>query len=960
MRANSGGYGGGILGAASTLALAVAWLVLPAPALAQESDAPAAPAATVPADPAATAAPSADAAPSSGEIVVTGSRIARTGFAAPTPVTTVGRDRLNDLAASNIGEVLNQLPSFRASSSPSATQTNPGNTVGSRVLELRGLGAPRTLVLVNGRRFVPTTSQGTVDANYIPAILVQRAEVVTGGASAAYGSDAVAGVVNFILDSELQGFRGEAQAGISERGDDATKFLSMAAGTAFAGGRGHVVVGGEYEDNNGLSECYTARPICAEEWSLLGNTPPGRLGLPALNIFNDIHTASMAPGGLITSAGPLRNIQFAPDGTPVPFTPGLLPGLFQQGGSGHGRNAFLSGLLLKVPVERFSTYGRAGYDFSDAIGGAIEVSYGEVSAFSVGAQLRDTGSIIGPIRRDNPYLPASITAIMDANRITQFTMGRSGLDIGNVQGPSKSTAFRTVVSLKGNIAGSWKWDAYYQYGRSTYSQDANNNIIRSNILLAVDAVRAPSGAIVCRSTLTNPSNGCQPLNLIGENRFTPQALDYITGTSSLDLTVQQHVASANVQGDLVDLWAGPISIAAGYEYRRDSVSGSVDPISSVGGFYVSNFAASNGKIEVNEGYIETVIPLLKDSAVGDLEFNGAARRTHYSTSGSVTTWKVGGVFEPVDQIRLRGTVSRDIRAPNVNELFGSVTRSFSSFTDPANGQQSLIEIVSGANDVLRPEIADTYTVGLVLRPDFVLPALNLSFDYYDIKVDGAIGQVGSQTIANRCLAGATEFCPLITRNSAGQVTLINDRLQNVNGLATRGLDIEATYRTRIGGDNSLDLRLLATKVFKLSTTDSAGSTDRAGQTGFRASTTPGVPDWIVDGIANLRVGPATITGHGRYIPKGKFNADFVGPEDEGYAVTLANSINTNRVAGRFYADMTLTWAVDAGLSKMEFFGAVRNMFDKDPPIAPSAVGITNQVLFDQIGRSYRIGVRVRR
>ena len=898
------------------------------------------------------------AAPDTQEIVVTGSRIARSGFTAPTPVTTVGRDRLNELGASNVGEVLSQLPSFRASSSPSATQTTPGNTVGSRVLELRGMGAPRTLVLVNGRRFVPTTSQGTVDANYIPAILVKRAEVVTGGASAAYGSDAVAGVVNFILDTELQGIRGEAQMGISERGDDATKFFSAAGGTSFGGGRGHVVIGGEYEDNDGLKGCYESRPICAQEWSLLGNSPPGRQGRPALSILDNIHTASMTPGGLITTRGPLYHTQFAADGTPVPFVSGLFPGLFQQGGSGEGQNAFLSGLLLKVPVERWSSYAHGSYEITDAIKGAVELSYGEVSAYSVTAQLRDTGSVIGPIHRENPYLPASITSIMDANNITEFTMGRSGLDIGNAQGPSKSTAFRVVGSLEGKITGTWKWDAYYQYGRSTYSQKANNNIIRANIARAVDAVRAPNGDIVCRSTLTNPMDGCKPLNLIGENQFTPEALAYITGTSSLALTMQQHVAAANIQGDLVDLWAGPITIAAGYEYRRDSVSGSADPISGAGGFYVSNFAASNGKIVVNEGYLETVIPLLRDSAVGNLEFNGAVRRTHYSTSGSVTTWKAGGVYDPVEQVRIRGTVSRDIRAPNVNELFGSVTRSFSSFTNPADATQSLIGIVSGANDALRPEIAKTYTMGLVLKPDFVLPNWNLSFDYYDIKVDGAIGQVGAQTIANRCFAGATEFCSLITRDGAGQVTSINDRLQNVNSLRTRGLDIETTYRTNIGANSSLDLRLLATKVFELRTVDSAGSTDRAGQTGFRASTTPGVPDWIVDGIASFRTGPFTLTGHGRYIPKGKFNADFIGPEDPGYNVTLTNSINTNRVAGRFYADTTLTYAVDAGARKMEFFLSVKNLFDKDPPIAPSAVGITNQVLFDQIGRSYRIGVRI--
>ena len=903
-------------------------------------------------------------APADQEIVVTGSRIARSGFAAPTPVTTIGRERLNEVAASNIGDVLAQLPSFRASSGPGTTQTTPGNTLGARILELRGIGPARTLVLVNGRRFVPTTAQGTVDANYIPAILVERAEVVTGGASAAYGSDAVAGVVNFILDTKLQGIRGEAQAGISERGDDQTIFASLAAGTSFGGDRGHIVIGGEYEDNKGIGECYTARSICAQEWSLLGNTPAGKGGLPALNILSDIHTGSMTPGGLITSAGPLKNIQFGPDGTPMPFVPGALQGLFQQGGSGHGQNAFISGLLLKIPVERFSAYGQANYELTDSIKASVEASYGEVSAYTVTAQLRDTGTLIGPIKVDNPYLPQSIVNTMISNNMTQFTMGRSGLDIGNAQGPSKSTAFRIVGALEGQISSSWKWDAYYQYGHSTYSQRMGNNLIRANLTRAVDAVRAPGGAIVCRSTLTAPTNGCVPLNLIGENQFSAAAKAYVTGTSTLDLDITQQVAALNVQGDVVDLWAGPLSVAIGAEYRRDEVKGEVDALSQTGAFYVSNFAASNGKVNVKEAYVEATLPLLRDSAFArNLELNGAARRTDYSTSGAVTTWKAGLVYEPIPEIRFRATRSRDIRAPNVNELFGSVTRSFSSFTDPdpKGGGQSLIEIVSGANTELKAEKADTFTAGVVLRPDFgFLRGFNLSLDYYDIKVDQAIGQVGAQTIANRCLGGATEYCPLITRNSAGAVTLINDRLQNLNGLKTRGLDIEAAYRTSLADDLSLDVRMLATKVFHLITLDSAGETDRAGQTGFRASTTPGVPDWIVDGLMTVKYQNFTVSGHGRYIPKGKFNVDYVGPEDDGYSPTLANSINTNRVAGRFYADLTMSMKVDTGATDMEFFMSVKNLFDKDPPIAPSAVGITNQVLFDQVGRAYRVGVRFRR
>jgi outer membrane receptor protein involved in Fe transport len=379
----------------------------------------------------------------------------------------------------------------------------------------------------------------------------------------------------------------------------------------------------------------------------------------------------------------------------------------------------------------------------------------------------------------------------------------------------------------------------------------------------------------------------------------------------------------------------------------------------VGGFYVSNFAASNGEVEVNEGYIEAILPVLADSSVGDLELNGAVRRTDYSTSGAVTTWKVGAVYEPFEELRLRATRSRDIRAPNVTELFGSVTRSFSSFTDPVNSTQSLIEIVSGANADLSAETADTWTVGAVLQPGGFLQGASLTVDYYDIAVDGAIGQVGAQTIANRCAAGAAEFCPLITRNAAGQVTLINDVLQNVNSLSTRGLDIEASYRTEIAAETGLDLRLLATRVFELTTTDSAGSTDRAGQTGFRASTTPGVPDWIVDGIVTLDNGPFSISTHGRYIPEGSFNVDFVGPQDEGFDITLPNSINDNRVESRFYTDVTLTWTVDSDAAEAEFFLAATNLFDVDPPSAPSALGMTNQVLFDQIGRRYRVGVRFR-
>ena len=383
-------------------------------------------------------------------IIVTGSRIARTGFAMPTPVTVVGQERLDALAITNIAEGLNQLPSFRATAGP-ANQQTLGGAIGARTLDLRGLGAPRTLVLVDGRRFAPSTSEGTVDVNLIPSALIERAEVVTGGASAVYGSDAVAGVVNFILNRRMEGFTAEAQAGISERGDDANQYLSFAAGQEL-GGQFHVVAAVEYENSEGLAGCYQAREWCAQEVSIVGNSPAGRFGLPASIITTDVHTSTLFPGGVINrsldeagrpifpslAADPLRGIKFLSDGTPAPFQYGELAGpLFMIGGDGHGKNPFLSSLLLKVPVERYSGYLASTLELGENLSAFADISYGRVMGTTFSSTFRDfNGSIIGQIQRDNPFIPVPVAAIVEANNIAQFTLGRAGFDFGRPRGDS--------------------------------------------------------------------------------------------------------------------------------------------------------------------------------------------------------------------------------------------------------------------------------------------------------------------------------------------------------------------------------------------------------------------------------------------------------------------------------------------------------------------------------------------
>lgn len=894
-------------------------------------------------------------------IIVTGSRIARTGFTAPTPVTQIGSDRLENLGVSNVGEALEDLPSFRAASSPQTAGVTIG-AGGARTVDLRGLGAPRSLVLVNGRRFVPSTAEGTVDTNLIPSLLIDRVELVTGGASAAYGSDAVAGVVNFILDNDFEGVRGNVQLGISERGEDQDYFASLAVGTSFADDRGHLLIGGEYHDNEGLGGCYEYF-LCAQEWQVLSNSTPGVNGYPAFYLTDDVHTALLTQGGRIIGAPPLGTIQFDAEGNPVPFELGILPGLFMGGGSGDYQNPFRSAGLVKVPVERYSLYGRAEYEF-DALTVFAEGSFGSVDVFTEGAQPRDFGANFLRISQDNPYIPAEIRPLLTPG--APLVIGRAGDDFGPALGYTTTETLRATGGVEGEFAGgAWTWDAYYQYGQTDYSQIVRNNRITANWLRAIDAVVDPaSGDIVCRATLSPDPDvraaaaGCEPINIFGQYQWSQAGKDYAFGTGRQETQLRQHVVAANVQGSLFETWAGPVSLAAGLEYRSDKISGTTDPISAANGFYVANGQSFDAPaVEVREGYLETVVPLA-DGTPGAylLELNGAVRLTDYSTSGSVTTWKAGAVYEPVEGVRLRGTLSRDIRAPNVNELFSPVTTGFASILDRATGINSLTQIFSGGNPDLDPEKADTWTVGVVLQPAF-LPGLRFSADYYDIEIQDAIGVIGAQTIANRCYEGAQEYCALLTRGADGSIVAARDQYQNINQIITRGIDFELDYTTYVG-EGSLSLRALATYVDDLITIDSVGSTDRAGMTGIPVSQSPGIPDWVLDATINYEQDWFGMTLQAHYIAEGKYDVTLIGPDDPGYDISLPNSINDNTVSDFLTFTLSTRFTVaDVMGGEVQFYTVIDNLFDADPPLAPGSTGYTNGVLFDQVGRRYRAGFR---
>ncbi|CAN5757126.1 TonB-dependent receptor [soil metagenome] len=920
----------------------------------------------------------ADAAPE-GDIVVTGTRLGA-NFTAPTPVTAIGSERLDALSITNVGEALAQLPSFRSTSGPGQQANLVGGGVGARLLDLRGLEPQRTLVLVDGRRFVPSTAQGAVDVNLIPSSIVRRTDIVTGGASAAYGSDAVAGVVNFVLDRKKTGLHAELVGGVSQRGDDGNLFVGLSGGTQIANGV-HLVVAGEYEKLEGLGDCYS-RSWCANQTLILGNTAPGAGGLPANLIIAGVNTSTMTPGGLInrsynaagavigtTATDPLRGTQFLANGTPAPFQYGTLVGpLFMLGGEGAGRNAFIAPFKLKVPVDRISTYAALTADISDRVTLNADFSYGRVRGTVVSNVMRDyNATLMGRIKRDNPFIPASVAAQMDANGVASFILGRAGFDLGPAYAETETTTYRGVLGLEAKLSDNWTLEGFYQYGKTTFHQRTYNAINLANLPRAVDAVRS-GGQIVCRvnadASTTNDDPNCVPFNPFGEGNYDPRAAAYITGNGFQKTDNTQHVAALDLRGSVFELPAGPVTVAVGAEYRRDEIVGTTDPVSMVNGFWTLNGSALAGHVDVKEAYGEIAVPIFKDSAVGHLlDLNGAIRRTDYSTSGAVTTWKVGAVYEPIQGIRFRGTRSRDIRAPNLSELVGARTRRTIGLSDPANnGLQTNPTVITGSNPNLSVETADSWTVGAVLAPrGGFLGRFRASVDYYNIKVLNAISTLGAQTLVNRCYQGVTEFCAQITRDPANGNTIlqVEDVYLNANQLRTSGYDIELQYRQPLGSLGSLNAQFLANITDELTTVDSVGPVNRAGQTGWRTGTIAGMPDYVIDGLLTWSIGNYQLTGHGKYIPSGLYWTNFVGPDQDGYAVTLPTSVDNNRVPSRFYLDLTarVTIPVTDGRG-FELFGTVNNVLDRDPPSIPGPSGGTNQILFDPVGRAFKVGVRV--
>ncbi|WP_017672288.1 TonB-dependent receptor [Blastomonas sp. AAP53] len=906
-------------------------------------------------------------------ITVTGSRIARDGYDAPTPVNVVTEAELDAEPQANIGDYVSTLPAVQGSQSSSTNSGSLSNgQAGIATINLRNLGANRTLILIDGQRSVASATVGFVDVQTVPQGLIKGVEVVTGGASSAYGSDAVAGVVNFILDKDFTGLKAEYEHGVTTYGDVPNHLLRLTGGTQFAGGRGKLLLAGDYFTQKGV-DTYDRKWQDSGFFQIdnpayvVGNGQPERL------IASGIGTYQFTPGGIVNS-GPLRGTYFGSINPTTgqaslnQFTYGPNRGQWMQGGDYLiSREGHFSSNSLAPDEKRINAFGRASFEISPAFEVYAQGSYSRYEGQSFYQKTPSTGVTI---MRDNAYLPDAFRALMVANNLTSVSIGTGNFGIPAQGSDNTRDVYRYVVGANGDFDTggiAWNYDAYYQLGIAKTHEVLTNTWLNSRLALAQDAVFNGSGQIVCRSTLTNPSNGCVPINRIGLATPSAAALNYIFNDGvqpSRRQRLQQDVAAITFQTtSLFENWAGPVSLAFGAEYRREEVSGSLDPdVPNNQGFLYGNYRVTTGDFDVKEAFIETVFPVYDG-----VDLNGAVRVTDYSTSGTVVTWKLGGTFQVIDDLKFRVTRSRDIRAPNLNDLFapGTARTNTVNVALPGGGQRAdqFLEQTTG-NLSLNPEVARTWGVGAVFTPTF-LPGFAASIDYFDISLSDAIANITAQTTANLCFEqNVQEQCAQIAFASPNDISTITLVPFNFASIKTRGIDFEASYRRPVGPGN-LTLRAVVSHYIDNITDNGINApVDLAGQNGGGGDATP---SWNYRLSANYDAESWSLNVVGRGFSGGVYSNNFIECQTTCPLSTPDfRTINENDIAGQWYLDMSLTKRFEIATKKAEVFLYVRNVLNTDPVLVGNgptgnntpAYPQTNRNLYDVLGRVFRLGVRL--
>ncbi|MEM1188005.1 MAG: TonB-dependent receptor [Pseudomonadota bacterium] len=931
------------------------------------------------------------------EVVITGSRLRRDrDFVEISPVATMDMEQIQGLGNLTLEQTLNRMPQLRPDTN-SSTNQHGGAAMSA---DLRGLGAVRTLVLVDGRRFIPAEDTGITDLATIPDIMVESVEIVTGGASAVYGSDAIAGAVNFRLRDDFRGTELRYQRGETDRNDGETERLDFLLGAGSDDGRSNVSLAISWAERGsvmGDARDFSATPFVTSSTGEYipfgsGNIPGTVIALqpaqfPLINGVDLSNSDGSCPG-------PIQGLRFDAGSVPVPFCRPV-----------DQFNYAADNFLLR-PMERYQIstiakhaltdnveiYGQAFYNKYEQ---AYQQAPESVAPTSFG---QPRGTVVIPDAPNNPLFNETLqnfwadnAAFFDPDGDGNFVasgLGRRFEEFGPRNYSFDIDSFLLTGGVRGDFDfgdSNWAWDVFGQYSRNDTSQRIVGLLSRSGITLGLDPVVNEDGSVTCRTQI----RGCVPVNIFGTDALTPEMADYLQSESITENSFERRVAGATIAGDLFELPAGAVATAFGVEYREESISVRPNEAQLLNDLASQAIAPTvvEGDYDLYEVFAEARVPLLDDQfGLDGLALEGAVRFADYSTVGSVTTWSGSLDMDINEQLKIRAGYSRAIRAPNLDELLAPVSAGFRPVTDPcvaennpsqatkdlcvqqgvpANVIDTLVEsprsgydLISGGNPNLSEEEADTLTVGFVYMPDF-LPGLRMSLDYYDIELTNAIAQVDGQLLLNDCFAtfdAAGTSCQAIRRDPLGNISEVIAPLLNLADRNVDGADLSVAYAfdelpnwmSLPNHGATMDIQWFSSWQFTNETQvlPSLDPIDCAGKYSGTCSSGPVRPTPGFRSLLRLsyKSGPLRLSPELNYIGELELSDDS-GPNQRGTQEAW------------YLINLNGGWDITENINV--FFG-VNNILDEQPPIwAFQAAGDlnVNVNLYDPLGRGYFLGLQ---
>jgi iron complex outermembrane receptor protein len=926
------------------------------------------------------------------EIVVTGSRIRRANLTAPTAVTTIDSEVITQSGLINVADILRAVPSFGVSALSSANSNFLTTASGINTLQLRNLEEDRTLVLVNGRRYISgVTGSAAVDFNTIPTELIERVEIITGGASAVYGSDALAGVINVILRDDFEGVKFGYQYGEADAGGEIENRLNFTAGGDFADGRGNAVVTATYAEQKGtlarqrpetrvddIAECVVTGEIgtCRNpvEGFFSGYSEYGQFFVPSTG---ESFTVAEGTG---------------PTGTVVPFD-------LEQ--FGFNRQEFRR---FTVPTERYLISSQFDYDVGGGVNAFAEATYAQTRTDSELEPFpHEHGDLsIAGIPVDNPFVPQAIRDAVLAAGDTEVEYFRRTTELGGRGASARRNTYRLVLGLEGKVADAYDWQTYYAFGRMDDSQLGGGQVNVVNMRNALDVVDGDGDAAtfdpVCASEAAR-LEGCVPINLFGLGSISPEAADYVRAPTSRQQFTQQEVFGAEIGGPMFEMPAGPASFAVGVEYRREEAEDVPDVLTQAGLNAGNAQPPTFGNYDVKEAFAEFELPLLAGlPAVHELTLGGAYRFSDYSTVDTTDAWAGRLSWAPIEQLRFRLQFAHAVRAPNIGELFAPGGENFAPVADPCNGvtaattgnvaencrsipaiaariadqgvfalSQTEIQGTGGftglGNPDLEAEESDSWSFGTVYNGGGGSAGdLTLSVDYFSIEIDELIDTLARQVAVNSCFNAApadfpNEFCGFLARDEdgaafqLGELTEVNSVFFNEGTLETEGVDVSLLWNWEMSDwfasiPGQAGFRLNYTYLMDFKETKFDTEQEMVGDVGFARN--KGQTALI------YALGPWDFTWEWNYVGDSKpLSGDPLFAFDVG-------SYNVHDL--QFAYDFGAAGASESPIGGLRLYAGVNNVLDEDAPVILSGVPgnitgtDTNASVYNPIGRTWYLGL----